>query len=82
MIVLADLNENESGIVISVNSEPKMKRHLIEMGVTPGSLITLKRKAPLGDPFLFIVMDYRLSIRCSEAKNIVIEKLCERRQLF
>ena len=75
---LADLKKGESGIIVSVNSVPKMKRHLADMGVTPGSIVTLKRRAPLGDPLLFIVMDYRLSIRKSEAQNIIIEKIGER----
>ena len=74
MTTLADLKENESGIIVKVNSEPKMKRHLVDMGVSPGGIITFIRKAPLGDPRLYVVMGYRLGIRYEESKNIIIER--------
>ena len=69
MPTLNDLKENQQGIILSIGSDGKMKRRLIDMGVTPGTAITLRRRAPLGDPLEFQIMGYRLCIRKSEAKK-------------
>jgi Fe2+ transport system protein FeoA len=50
-----------------------MKRHLIDMGVTPGVRVTLHKCAPLGDPLELKLRGYTLSVRRSEAMNIYIE---------
>ena len=43
------------------------------MGITPGASMRLVKKAPLGDPLEFNVRGYALSVRKSEAKEIVVE---------
>ena len=75
MITVADLKRNESAVVIRVNLENEMKRHLADMGVVPGCVMVLKRKAPFGNPYLYKVMDYLLSIRLSEAEKIEAERI-------
>jgi Fe2+ transport system protein FeoA len=52
-----------------------MKRRLIDLGVTTGAQITMLRPAPLGDPVEFYILGYNLSLRRSEARNILIEKV-------
>lgn len=75
MTTLADLKKGERGIIVNLESEGKMKRRLIDMGVTGGSEVEYLRSAPLGDPIEFMVRGYRLSIRKNEAKKIIIEKI-------
>lgn len=76
MISLDMLNINEKAFVVKIESQGKMKRRLLDMGIVPGTEITLKRRAPLGDPLEFYVLGYRLSLRQSDASKI----FCERRE--
>ena len=63
----------ESGKVISVSGERKIKRRLYDMGITNGAEIYLRKKAPLGDPIEVTVRSYELSLRNSEAACIMLE---------
>ena len=63
----------ESGRVVSVSGERKIKRRLYDMGITNGAEIYLRKKAPLGDPIEVSVRSYELSLRKSEAACITLE---------
>lgn len=75
MLSVDKLKENEEGYITKIEAHGKMKRRLLDMGIVPGTEITLKRRAPLGDPLEFYVLGYRLSLRKSDAQLI----FCERR---
>ncbi len=70
---LDKFNIGESGIVIKVDGERKIKRRLYDMGITNGAEIYLRKKAPLGDPIEVSVRSYELSLRKSEAACITLE---------
>jgi Fe2+ transport system protein FeoA len=70
---LGELQIGQSAIVSRIGCSGAMKRHLIDMGVTPGVKITLHKCAPLGDPLELKLRGYTLSVRRSEAQNIYIE---------
>ena len=70
---LSDFNIGEIGVIAKVNGEPKIKRRLFDMGVTPGTDVYLRKKAPLGDPIEVTVRSYELSLRNSEAACITME---------
>ena len=63
----------ESGKVIAVSGERKVKRRLYDMGITNGAEIYLRKKAPLGDPIEVTVRSYELSLRKAEAACITLE---------
>ena len=63
----------ESGVVLSVAGEGKIKRRLFDMGITPGADVYMRKKAPLGDPMELTVRGYELSVRKSDAENIEVE---------
>lgn len=63
----------ESGIVVSVGGEGKIKRRLFDMGITPGAEILLRKRAPLGDPIEVTVRGYELTLRKTEAVNVEME---------
>ena len=63
----------ESGVVVSVSGERKVKRRLYDMGITNGAEIYLRKKAPLGDPLEVTVRSYELSLRSVEAACITLE---------
>lgn len=60
----------EIGVVKKVDGEPRIKRRLFDMGITPGTQIYLRKKAPLGDPLEITLRGYELTLRKSEAERI------------
>jgi len=50
-----------------------VKRRLMDMGIIPGLEVSVEGKAPLGDPIEVLVRGYRLTLRKSEAENILVE---------
>lgn len=58
-------------VVQSLACTGALRRRIIDMGITPGASIMLKKKAPLGDPIEFNVRGYELSMRKTEASLIV-----------
>ena len=51
-----------------------MRRRIIDMGVTIGTQITVRKLAPLGDPIEINLRGYELSLRLDEARQIIVEK--------
>ena len=70
---LNEFSPAESGTVAKVTGEGKLKRRLFDMGVTPGARITMKKVAPLGDPIEVTIRGYELTLRKTEADNILME---------
>lgn len=68
----ADLKKGESGIIRGYTDQV-VSLKLMEMGCLPGTLIKLLFKAPFGDPIAIDVAGYNLSLRLSEASNILID---------
>lgn len=71
---LDDIKIGGSAKVIKIDGIGPLKRRLIDMGITPGVTIKIKKVAPLGDPLEINLRGYELSIRRSEAKQIFVEK--------
>lgn len=63
----------ESGKVVKVCGERRIKRRLYDMGITNGAEIYLRKKAPMGDPIEVSVRSYELSLRSSEAALVLME---------
>ena len=57
----------ESGVIKSVSGEGRIRRRLFDMGVTPGAEVTLRKRAPLGDPIEVTLRGYELTLRKTEA---------------
>ncbi|MFR0880553.1 MAG: FeoA family protein [Oscillospiraceae bacterium] len=72
-ITLNNIKAGSSAIVIGIALTGPLKRRLIDMGITPGVKIKIKKFAPLGDPIEIELRGYELSIRRSEAKNIFVK---------
>jgi len=63
----------QSGKIIKVNGEGKVRRRLFDMGLTPGASVYLRKVAPLGDPLEITVRGYELSLRKDEAMHVEVE---------
>lgn len=71
-MTLKDLSPGEMGTVTSIGQSGQIKRRIMDMGITPGVLIKVIKRAPLGDPIEINVRGYELSLRKSEASQIEI----------
>lgn len=70
---LSRLEVGASAVVSRVAGARATVRRLLEMGLVPGTRVTVARQAPLGDPIELRVRNYSLSIRRAEALGIEIE---------
>ena len=73
--LLSDFAVGESGRIKSVTGEGKIRRRLFDMGVTPGAELTMRKKAPLGDPIEVTLRGYELTLRKTEAACVEVELL-------
>ena len=62
-ITVKNLKISESAAVKKVLGSGAVRRRLLDMGITPGAVITMIKTAPLGDPIEIKVRNYQLSIR-------------------
>jgi Fe2+ transport system protein FeoA len=70
---LSRLGVGSSGIVSRVTGARHTVRRLLEMGLVPGTTVTVERQAPLGDPIELRIRNYALSIRRADAHGIEVE---------
>ena len=59
--------------VVRIHGEGAMKRRIMDMGITRGVEITVRKVAPLGDPVEITVRGYELSLRKADAESIEVE---------
>lgn len=70
---LDELKIGESAIINEVKSIGANRQHLLDMGITPGTVIKFIKIAPLGDPLEFKLRGYDLSLRKDDAHNIMVD---------
>ena len=73
MKTLKDVAVGDQAVVKRLTGEGALKRRIMDMGVTKGVGIFVRRVAPLGDPMEVTVRGYELSLRKAEAESIVVE---------
>lgn len=73
MKTLKDVKTGETVKVVKINGEGALRRRIMDMGVTKGTEIYVRKVAPLGDPLELTVRGYELSIRKSDAELIDVE---------
>ena len=72
MKTLNELKAGETARVVKLNGEGAVKRRIMDMGITKGTEVTVRKVAPLGDPIELTVRGYELSIRKGEAAMIEV----------
>lgn len=73
MKTLKDVNVGESATVVKLHGEGATKRRIMDMGITRGTSLSVRKLAPLGDPIEITVRGYELSIRKADAALIEVE---------
>ncbi len=59
--------------VVKLEGEGAVKRRIMDMGITKGTQIEVRKVAPLGDPIEVTVRGYELSVRKADAEKIIVE---------
>lgn len=71
---LRDVPVGDDAVVLRLTGEGPLKRRIMDMGLTKGTAVHVRKVAPLGDPIEIAVRGYELSIRKSEAENVLVEE--------
>ena len=77
-MTLDQLSPGQSGVLEIVGGEGALRRRLLDMGLTPGTRVTVRKVAPMGDPIELFLRGYVLTIRKDDAANITLKKGPER----
>ena len=73
MKTLRDVKVGDTVTVVKLHGEGAVKRRIMDMGITKGVSVFVRKVAPLGDPIEVNVRGYELSIRKADAEMIEIE---------
>ena len=73
MNTLRDVPVGQSAKVVKIHGEGAVKRRIMDMGITKGVEISVRKVAPLGDPIEITVRGYELSLRKADAESIEVE---------
>ena len=73
MNTLKDVKIGKTAKVLKVHGEGAVRRRIMDMGLTKGVEVNLRKVAPLGDPLEITVRGYELSIRKADAQMIEVE---------
>ena len=72
-MTLREVKPGETVVVKKISGEGAIKRRIMDMGITKGIEICVRKVAPLGDPVEITVRNYELSVRKADAELIEIE---------
>lgn len=70
---LSDLKEGKSAKIVQIDGKGALRHHLLDMGLTPRTVVTLRKVAPMGDPIEIELRGYELTLRLAEADQIEVE---------
>ena len=71
--VLKELAIGQKAVVVNVGGQGALRQHLLDMGVIPGTEISIVKYAPMGDPMEVVIHGYELSLRLEDAQKIEVE---------
>ncbi len=75
MKTLKETKVGETVRVAKINGQGAIKRRIMDMGITKGTQVYVRKVAPLGDPIEVTVRGYELSLRKADAESIDVEEV-------
>ena len=72
-MTLNEVKPGQAATIAHINGQGPVKRRIMDMGLTKGTEVTVRKVAPLGDPIELTVRGYELSIRKDEAAAIEVK---------
>ena len=76
-MTLADLQVGQDAVLRAIGGKGELRHHLLDMGLTPGTEVTLRKVAPMGDPIEVELRGYELTLRLADAAQIEVENIHE-----
>lgn len=76
-MTLADLKIGQDAVLRAIGGQGELRHHLLDMGLTPGTEVTLRKVAPMGDPIEVELRGYELTLRLDDAAKIEVENVHE-----
>ena len=73
-MTLNELHIGDTAAITAVGGEGALRCRLLDMGLTPRTLVTLRKVAPMGDPIEIRGRGYELTLRVEDAREITVEK--------
>ena len=73
-MTIDDLKSGQSGTIAQVCGEGALRLRFLDMGLIPGTQVTLRKVAPMGDPIQIRVRGYELTIRREDAAKITLKE--------
>lgn len=73
-MTLDQLPVGQSGTITAVCGEGPLRCRLLDMGLIPGTAVTVRKVAPMGDPMELRLRGYELTLRKADAANITVEQ--------
>ncbi len=74
-MTIKDLMIGETGLITEVGGEGALRQHFLDMGVIPGTEVTVVKYAPMGDPVELTIHGYELTLRVADAEKIQVSKV-------
>ena len=75
---LSELAVGQEGRIRSVGGQGALRQHILDMGVIPGTLISVEKLAPMGDPMELKIHGYQLTLRLADAANIEVDRILDK----
>ena len=75
IMTLKELEIGKYATIVSVGGSGALRQHILDMGVTPGTEVTVVKYAPMGDPVEIRVHGYELTLRLDDAAKIEIQPI-------
>ena len=72
---LSELSVGKPALITEVHGQKALRGHLLDMGLTPNTCVTIRAVAPMGDPIELSLRGYRLTLRLEDAGNIEVEQI-------
>lgn len=76
-MTLAELKVGQDAVLRTIGGQGELRHHLLDMGLTPGTEVTLRKVAPMGDPIEVELRGYELTLRLADAAKIEVENIHE-----
>lgn len=73
-MTIAELKVGQSGTISAVGGEGALRLRFLDMGLIPGTKVTLQKVAPMGDPIQINLRGYELTIRLEDAGKITLQE--------
>lgn len=73
-MTIAELKIGQSGTISAVGGEGALRLRFLDMGLIPGTKVTLQKVAPMGDPIQIHLRGYELTIRLEDAGKITLQE--------